>query len=146
MDAIAAEAAALAKGLRSVLTGTVVDILSRCFTHPVLNAMLAGLADVALEDWQAHTKYKGSIELASQVAWLWEVISSLDQPGIRALLAFVTGTSALPAGGFAGLRGFNNAAHPFTGECLTANCAVRSLGYFFWRVEGGKRERIRKNS
>lgn len=42
-------------------------------------------------------------------------VERMCQAERRQLLAFVTSSSALPAGGFAALRGFNGAQHPFTG-------------------------------
>lgn len=116
VESLAAEAAALAKGLRGVLTGGVVDILGRCFTHAELNCLVAGLAEVALPDWQTHTRYERCGPFTDQVAWLWAALEAADQPRRRQLLAFVTGSASLPAGGFAALRGFNGALHPFTGE------------------------------
>lgn len=45
-------------------------------------------------------------------------VARMCQAQRRQLLAFVTSSSALPAGGFAALRGFNGALHPFTGGLL----------------------------
>ena len=68
--------------------------------------------------------------LLPQVAWLWAAVEQADQGRRAALLAFVTGAASLPAGGFAALRGFNGALHPFTGEqCVRcAACGVVGRG------------------
>lgn len=112
---LAAEAAALGRGLRGVLTGGVVDTLSRCFTHAELNLLVGGLDELCPAEWQAHARYEGGAERAPQAAWLWAAVRAWAPPRRAALLAFVTGASSLPAGGFGALRGFNGAPHPFTG-------------------------------
>lgn len=118
VDSLAAEAAALGRGLRAVLTGGVVDTLARCFTHAEINLLIGGLPEVCPREWQAHARYEAGCERAPQVAWLWAAVGGWAPPARGALLAFVTGASSLPAGGFAALRGFNGAPHPFTGARL----------------------------
>ncbi len=54
-------------------------------------------------------------------------VDSMCQSQRRQLLAFVTSSSALPAGGFAALRGFNGAPHPFTGG-LAKGCWLCWVG------------------
>ena len=48
------------------------------------------------------------------VVWLWRFVRSMPESGRRGLLRFVTGSSAPPARGFAWLKGYNGALHPFT--------------------------------
>ena len=116
VDSLAAEAGAMSRGLRGVLTGGVVDTLARCFSHGELNAMLAGLSKIELAEWQSHVRYEQCGPRTPQVAWFWQAAERMCQATRRQLLAFVTSSSALPAGGFGQLRGFNGAPHPFTGK------------------------------
>lgn len=115
VGSIAAESEALGKGLRCVLTADVTDTLARCFSHAELNAMVCGLAEIEVEEWQAHTAYQHCTATTRQLSWFWGMVTAMDQQQRRQLLAFVTSSTTLPAGGFAALRGFNGGLHPFTG-------------------------------
>jgi hypothetical protein len=106
---------ALGRGLRGVLSGDAVDALARCFSHDEMNAMLAGLAELDAAEWRAHTRLEHCTQLTPQLGWLWAAVARWAPPQRAALLTFATGSSTLPAGGFAALRGFNGAPHPFTG-------------------------------
>ncbi|KAI3430304.1 hypothetical protein D9Q98_004900 [Chlorella vulgaris] len=117
VGSIAAESEALGKGLRCVLTADVTDTLARCFSHAELNAMVCGLAEIEVEEWQAHTAYQHCTATTRQLSWFWGMVTAMDQQQRRQLLAFVTSSTTLPAGGFAALRGFNGGLHPFT-VCL----------------------------
>lgn len=75
---------------------------------------MAGRQELEVGEWRAATRYDGCSPAAPQVRWLWEAVSAMAQLQRRAFLAFVTGSSALPVGGFSALRGFNGGLHPFT--------------------------------
>lgn len=63
---------------------------------------------------QVHTRYDGCCSRSQVVTWFWDTLMAWSHERRAALLAFVTGCCSLPCGGFASLRGFNGAAHPFT--------------------------------
>jgi len=76
-----------------------------------------------VKDWREHTQYLGAYSKNAQanhpvVSWFWELIDT-DDPEIRrdipldALLRFTTGSSRVPAGGFANLQQ-NGRPRPFT--------------------------------
>ncbi len=48
-----------------------------------------------------------------QVQWFWDTVKALTDGQRSQVLVFVTSSCAPPAGGFAHLRGFNGARHPF---------------------------------
>ncbi|EFN52504.1 hypothetical protein CHLNCDRAFT_14906, partial [Chlorella variabilis] len=70
--------------------------------------------EVDVAAWQEHTRYEHCTARTPQLGWLWAAVAGWGAERRRQLLAFVTSSSALPAGGFAALRGFNGALHPFT--------------------------------
>jgi len=58
---------------------------------------------MAEQDWKAHCEYRaGFSENHQVVVWFWELVQEWDQEIRARLLQFVTGTSNIPSGGFAG--------------------------------------------
>lgn len=72
--------------------------LYRCLTPDELNELLAGQSSICPSDWEAHACYKHCSPSTPQVAWFWSLLCGLAQPELASLLAFITGSSALPAG------------------------------------------------
>ena len=71
-----------------------------------LELAIAGLDDVDVGDWRAHTEYsQGYDDDDPAVANFWSFVAGLPDEKRAKLLQFVTGTSRLPAGGFANLQG-----------------------------------------
>lgn len=58
-----------------------------------------------MEDWAANTLYNGYEANSPQIEWFWALVRDLTASDRLALLAFVTGSSAVPAAGFARLPG-----------------------------------------
>lgn len=91
----------------------------RCASCLLLRLPLAGNASFLLP---SHTVNRDGF------ATLLPQVGRMCQAQRRQLLVFVTSSSALPAGGFAALRGFNGALHPFTGVWAAGtNCETVSL-------------------
>lgn len=109
-----------------MLTAGVVDTLGRCFSHAELNCLVAGVEEFPVEAWRAATRHEAGCEAMPQIAWFWAAVAAQPHPTRARLLAFVTGSPVLPAGGFACLRGFNGAPHPITGAEGAAARAVAS--------------------
>ena len=71
-----------------------------------LELLLCGLSLIDVADWKGNTSYENGYSSTSpQVMWFWETVESFDQPMRAKLLQFVTGTSRVPAAGFANLEG-----------------------------------------
>jgi E3 ubiquitin-protein ligase NEDD4 len=80
------------------------------FDFQELELLLCGLPELDVHDWKANTEYMGAFEeLGHQhkiVQMFWEVVENDFSEEQRArLLQFVTGTSGVPAAGFAYLQG-----------------------------------------
>lgn len=107
LGAVREQTDAFLQGWRHVLPARILDLMSRCLSVEELDVLLAGLADIDVGDWQQHTRYVGCDASTPQVEWLWAEVTAMPHRERALLLAFVTGSSAPPAGGFAELLGFN---------------------------------------
>jgi len=66
---------------------------------------LPGLPEVDVDDMRAHCEYRGFNESHPAVQWFWQVVrEEFDREQRALLLQFVTGTSRVPARGFAHLQ------------------------------------------
>lgn len=84
-----------------------------------LELILCGFPEINLTDWKDNTEYKGVFEFVGieheVVKWFWELIGEYFDVEMRArLLQFATGTSGVPASGFAGLQGNDAGIRKFT--------------------------------
>jgi hypothetical protein len=84
-----------------------------------LELILCGLPEINMDDWQAHTVYKGEFEFKGRnhpvIQWFWEVVQEeFDQEMRARLLQFSTGTSGVPLRGFAYLQGIDGNIKQFT--------------------------------
>lgn len=71
----------------------------RCFTPAELNTLVAGEPTICAEEWEAHAAHSHCSAATPQAAWFWEAVRAMGQTQRAALLGFVTGSTALPAGG-----------------------------------------------
>ena len=85
------------------------EALLTVFDFQELELMCCGLPHFDLEDWKVNTEYLGQYESKKTahkvVAWFWEVVEEWDEELKARLMQFVTGTSGVPAQGFAYLQG-----------------------------------------
>jgi hypothetical protein len=118
MDRVASSLGELLAGLYEVVpletlqgdaaNGEAVDALE-------LEVLLCGSPSIDLADWKSHTTYANGLSAASpRVGHFWRVVEhELDADQRTRLLQFVTGTSRLPAGGFANLQGVDGSNRKF---------------------------------
>lgn len=69
-----------------------------------LDMLLAGAAEIDVDDWERNTEYTGYNIYDQQIIWFWKVVREFDQPRLRELLQLATGSSGVPMEGFSGLR------------------------------------------
>jgi len=84
-----------------------------------LELMLCGLPEIDIKDWEKNTLYSGLFESKTKthrvVNWFWEIVKKdFDQEMRARLLQFVTGTSGVPARGFAVLQSNDGNIKKFT--------------------------------
>jgi E3 ubiquitin-protein ligase NEDD4 len=91
------------------------------FDASELELLLCGLPRIDVDDWKEHTVYGGCFaecgERHQVVCWFWDVVIEFDDEMRARLLQFATGSSSVPAGGFALLSGGDDGiSKPFTLE------------------------------
>jgi len=94
-------------GFASVLPLDIVNIL----TAQELELLLCGLPTFSVAELREQTVVHNLEHFDRTLEWFWSTVASMSSTELCFLLQFVTGSSRLPAGGFAAL------AHKFTIEC-----------------------------
>ncbi|XP_058443194.1 E3 ubiquitin-protein ligase HECW2 isoform X2 [Malaya genurostris] len=92
----------LVRGFYEVVDPRLVSV----FDARELELVIAGTAEIDLNDWRNNTEYRSGYHDGHQViVWFWHVIEKFSNEQRLRLLQFVTGTSSIPYEGFAALRG-----------------------------------------
>ncbi|XP_055616369.1 E3 ubiquitin-protein ligase HECW2 isoform X1 [Toxorhynchites rutilus septentrionalis] len=92
----------LVRGFYEVVDPRLVSV----FDARELELVIAGTAEIDLNDWRVNTEYRSGYHDGHQViVWFWHVIEKFSNEQRLRLLQFVTGTSSIPYEGFAALRG-----------------------------------------
>lgn len=92
----------LVRGFYEVVDPRLVSV----FDARELELVIAGTAEIDINDWRQNTEYRGGYHDSHQVIiWYWHVIERFTNEQRLRLLQFVTGTSSIPIDGFANLRG-----------------------------------------
>nr|XP_025040959.1 E3 ubiquitin-protein ligase HECW1 isoform X1 [Pelodiscus sinensis] len=95
---------ALVRGFYEVVDSRLVSI----FDARELELVIAGTAEIDLNDWRNNTEYRGGYHDGHIVIrWFWAAVERFNNEQRLRLLQFVTGTSSVPYEGFAALRGSN---------------------------------------
>lgn len=99
---VAEQIESLVRGFYEVVDPRLVSV----FDARELELVIAGAAEIDLNDWRMHTEYRSGYHDAHPVVeWFWSSISRFSNEQRLRLLQFVTGTSSIPYEGFAALRG-----------------------------------------
>ncbi|XP_047667629.1 E3 ubiquitin-protein ligase HECW1 isoform X3 [Tachysurus fulvidraco] len=99
---------ALVRGFYEVVDSRLVSV----FDARELELVIAGTAEIDLNDWRSNTEYRGGYHDGHIVIrWFWAVVEHFNNEQRLRLLQFVTGTSSVPYEGFAALRGSNGPRH-----------------------------------
>uniref|UniRef100_A0A8C1KNK3 HECT-type E3 ubiquitin transferase n=1 Tax=Cyprinus carpio TaxID=7962 RepID=A0A8C1KNK3_CYPCA len=95
---------ALVRGFYEVVDSRLVSV----FDARELELVIAGTAEIDLNDWRNNTEYRGGYHDGHIVIrWFWGVVERFNNEQRLRLLQFVTGTSSVPYEGFTALRGSN---------------------------------------
>ncbi|KAJ8385601.1 hypothetical protein AAFF_G00184630 [Aldrovandia affinis] len=95
---------ALVRGFYEVVDSRLVSV----FDARELELVIAGTAEIDLNDWRNNTEYRGGFHDGHIVIrWFWGAVERFNNEQRLRLLQFVTGTSSVPYEGFAALRGSN---------------------------------------
>jgi len=117
--------------LRELLIGfyeVVPEALMLVFDFQEVELVMCGMPHIEMEDWLTHTEYMGAYETKKAnhqvTSWFWEVVGEYDEELRARLLQFVTGTSGVPAQGFAYLQGNDGNIRKF---CINSISVSSSL-------------------
>ncbi|XP_055326571.1 E3 ubiquitin-protein ligase HECW2 isoform X2 [Sitodiplosis mosellana] len=92
----------LVRGFYEVVDPRLVSV----FDARELELVIAGTAEIDINDWRSNTEYRSGYHDGHQVIiWFWQVIEKFTNEQRLRLLQFVTGTSSIPYEGFSALRG-----------------------------------------
>uniref|UniRef100_A0AAY4BFW3 HECT-type E3 ubiquitin transferase n=1 Tax=Denticeps clupeoides TaxID=299321 RepID=A0AAY4BFW3_9TELE len=95
---------AMVRGFYEVVDSRLVSV----FDARELELVIAGTAEIDLNDWRSNTEYRGGYHDGHIVIrWFWGAVERFNNEQRLRLLQFVTGTSSVPYEGFAALRGSN---------------------------------------
>ncbi|XP_016401747.1 E3 ubiquitin-protein ligase HECW1 [Sinocyclocheilus rhinocerous] len=95
---------ALVRGFYEVVDSRLVSV----FDARELELVIAGTAEIDLNDWRSNTEYRGGYHDGHVVIRsFWDAVERFNNEQRLRLLQFVTGTSSVPYEGFAALRGSN---------------------------------------
>mmetsp|Transcript_100932 Transcript_100932/g.289737 ORF Transcript_100932/g.289737 Transcript_100932/m.289737 type:complete len:718 (-) Transcript_100932:887-3040(-) len=99
------------------------------FDFQELELLLCGLPDISTDDWLQNSEYTGDYERKGAnhkvVKWFWEVVRDDFSMEQRArLLQFTTGTSGVPASGFAMLQGNDGNIRKFTINSISKSVSI----------------------
>jgi len=106
--------------LKELLKGfydVVPEPLLAVFNFQELELLLHGLPNINMDDWIAQTDFSGEFHINPKhkvVTWFWEIVKDYSQENKAKLLQFTTGTSGVPAQGFAFLQGHDGNIRKFT--------------------------------
>jgi len=84
-----------------------------------IELLMCGVSTIDLDDWRGEVKYIGGFDTSSQtVKWFWSVVNQMEPEQRASLLFFSTGSSRVPAGGFAALMGYSGQQQRFTLQAM----------------------------
>ncbi|XP_020221283.1 E3 ubiquitin-protein ligase UPL5 [Cajanus cajan] len=93
-----------AKGFADILSNSKLEQFFQWLELEDLDWMLHGSENtISVDDWKAHTKYKGYKETDHQISWFWEIVGRMSAKQRKDLLFFWTSVRYLPVEGFRGL-------------------------------------------
>lgn len=101
--AVRSQMAAFKRGFYELVPPYLVSI----FHEGELEILLSGTAEIDAADWEQNAQYTGYTCDHPNILRFWEVVRGMSQEERANLLKFTSGTSRLPPGGFANLRGSN---------------------------------------
>ena len=99
------------------------------FDFQELELLLCGLPDIDVSDWMSNSEYTGDYERKGAshkvVKYFWEVVNDdFSQEQRARLLQFTTGTSGVPAAGFAMLQGNDGNIRKFTVNSIQKSASI----------------------
>ena len=97
---------AFRNGLGVFVNAELREKLRKFCTPGDFQLLVRGAESIDVQDWQRESQYRGGYTAVSPVVvWFWKAVETMEDSKKSALLHFCTGSSRMPAGGFAMLMG-----------------------------------------
>lgn len=110
-ESVASQLHAFLTGLYEVAPPTLLAL----FDPEELEYVLCGSDEIDVDDWRAHTRYRGELSVRDDVVeWFWELVREMPDEHRRRLLHFATGSSRPPIAGFRALTSIDGRLVRFT--------------------------------
>jgi len=101
ISGVAKQVECFRRGLLRVLPDELLQRIAELMSLKEIELMVCGVDEVDVSDWEEHTQYENGYTRDSQpVRWFWETVRGMSQSHQASLLAFATGSSQVPSGGF----------------------------------------------
>lgn len=97
VTSISEQLAAFLKGFYKVIPRHLLSI----FDHQELELIMCGIPDLNVQDWKAHTEYRGKRTKVKE--WFWEILEQFTPEQRARLLQYTTGSARVPVQGFKSL-------------------------------------------
>eukprot|EP00403_Amphidinium_massartii_P004469 CAMPEP_0178372504 /NCGR_PEP_ID=MMETSP0689_2-20121128/1384_1 /TAXON_ID=160604 /ORGANISM="Amphidinium massartii, Strain CS-259" /LENGTH=790 /DNA_ID=CAMNT_0019992423 /DNA_START=6 /DNA_END=2379 /DNA_ORIENTATION=- len=95
------QVAAFRQGLQRVVPEELLERIVEMLEIHEVELMISGADELDVADWEENTHYEnGYSKESTPVVWFWEVVKEMSHPLRARLLAFATGSSQVPSGGF----------------------------------------------
>ncbi|MCL7028989.1 hypothetical protein MKW94_026351 [Papaver nudicaule] len=106
VNSVSRQVKKFAQGFSDILCdASLLAFFFQSLEHEDLDKMLHGSdRAICVEDWKAHTDYKGYKKTSRPITWFWEVVEGMSDEQRRVLLFFWTSVKYLPMEGFGGLQ------------------------------------------
>mmetsp|Transcript_3272 Transcript_3272/g.3886 ORF Transcript_3272/g.3886 Transcript_3272/m.3886 type:complete len:687 (+) Transcript_3272:309-2369(+) len=92
------------KGFHEIIPQSFLSI----FTEDEFERIMCGVSDISVADWKQNVTYRREFKEEGEnhpvIVWFWEAVTELSTEDREKLLQFITGSSRVPVGGFAGFE------------------------------------------
>lgn len=107
---------AMQAGIHVLFSGKILKELRANVTPLELRSMICeSAAEMDVDAWRAAAKYSGFDNgQHQQIEWLWNTVAAMPDAKRRKLLAFVTGSTAVPQAGYDAFMGYDDKYAAFT--------------------------------
>jgi len=101
----------ISKGFGHIMSSRAID----SFYPQELDNLVSGSGEISYDDWILNTNYENYDPKDDIIKWFWNYVRGADMEVRRKILAFATGTTRLPLGGFGNLHGsgYDGKVFPF---------------------------------
>ncbi|KAI4313990.1 hypothetical protein L6164_026933 [Bauhinia variegata] len=130
VSSISEQVSHFGQGFADILSDSSAQQFFKTLELEYLDWMLHGNENIiSIEDWKAHTEYKGYEETDPHISWFWEIVGRMSIERRTVLLFFGTSVKYLPSEGFHGL-----ASHLYVSKIPESDDSLPSSSTCFYTI------------